>query len=431
MSFEEQLQRAHAEVELTGRPLAVMFLDLDRFKAVNDSFGHDHGDRLLVEVGRRLQRCLRKSDLVARFGGDEFAILAREHKKSSDISQLADRIIKAIARPIKINDQDVSIGVSIGITSFPEDRSPADIMIANADLALYRAKQAGRGTWKRYYPGMPTRRQAQPPSSDAVLYDALKTGEFEIFYEPIINTEDLHIQALESVICWRHPVRGILTAADFVPEMLNSPFLRFLIEWGLKLATEQFASWRDLGLPTGIALSLNLPTPLLHAQNLPETIERTLHQIGLEPACLTLEMDETALAEDFVSEGLLEKLSSKGFRLAIDEFGQGASPLGRLKTVPIDQLKIHSAYLESGSDQQKNQAIIRTIVLLAKSLDMIPIAKGIETAEQLTMVSDLGCTAVQGPLFAEPANALNTTRWLSRWQERRRHNRDLDLLRHG
>ena len=431
MSFEEQLQRAHAEVELTGRPLAVLFLDLDRFKAVNDSFGHDRGDRLLVEVGRRLQRCLRKSDLVARFGGDEFAILAREYKKPGDVNILANRIIKTVTKPIRIDDQDVTIGVSIGITSFPEDRSPADILVANADLALYRAKQAGRGGWQRYHPGMPTRRQNQPPSSDAVLYDALNAGEFEVLYQPIVRTDDLAIQALEAVLCWHHPVRGNLPATDFMPGMLNSPFLRFLVEWGLKSATEQFATWRDLGLPSGITLAMALPTPLLHAQNLPETIERALVQIGLEPACLTLELAENALSEEIVASGVFEKLSAKGFGLAIDDFGKGASPLGSLNVMPINQLKIHGALLGSGPDQRQNQAVIKAIIAIADSLGMTPIAKDIETAEQLTAVTELGCPAVQGPLFAQPTTATDATHWLSRWQERRRHNRELDLLRHG
>ena len=163
MAYEEQLQRAHVDAELTGRQLAVMFLDLDRFKAVNDSFGHDYGDRLLIEVGRRLQRCLRKTDLVARFGGDEFAILARGYKGPGDITRLAQRIIKTIAEPIRLDKEEVEIGVSIGVTSFPEDRSPAEDLITNADLALYRAKQSGRGTWQRYHPGMPSRR-GKPPA---------------------------------------------------------------------------------------------------------------------------------------------------------------------------------------------------------------------------------------------------------------------------
>ncbi|MGI9449521.1 MAG: sensor domain-containing protein, partial [Geminicoccaceae bacterium] len=313
MSFEEQLQRAHAEAELTGRPLAVMFLDLDRFKSVNDSFGHECGDQLLVEVGRRLRCCLRKSDLVARYGGDEFAILAREYKKPADINRLAERIIAAVSKPIKIGNREVTIGVSIGITSFPEDRSPADILVANADLALYRAKQSGRGSWQRYHPRLPTRRQNhQPPSSDSALYEALKAGEFELLYQPIVRTNDLSVQGVKTVICWQHPVRGTLNAIEFMSEMLNSPFLRFLVEWSLNSATEQFATWRDLGLPPDITLAINLPTPLLYAQNLPETIERTVIQIGLEPTCLILELAENAVSEEIIGSGFLEKLSDKG-----------------------------------------------------------------------------------------------------------------------
>ena len=430
-SFEEQLQRTHAESELTGRPLAVMFLDLDRFKEVNDSFGHDRGDQLLVEVGRRLRRCLRKSDLVARFGGDEFAILAKDYKRPGDIGRLADRIIKTVAQPIRIDDQDVTIGVSIGITTFPEDRSPAEIMVANADLALYRAKQAGRGGWQRYHPGMPSRRQQATPLSDAVLYDALKAGEFEVLYQPIIRTEDLAIQAFEALPCWHHPIRGSLMARAFVPEMLNSPFLRHLVEWSLNEASEQFAAWRDLGLAADIALSLNLPTPLLHAQNLPETIHRTLNGTGLESSCLMLELGENALAEDIMTSGLFEKLKEKGFGIAIDDFGREAAPLSALNAMPIDQLKIDGALLEGPQDTKQHLAVIKAILAIAESLEKRVVAQDIETAEQFALVSDLGCTATQGPFFAAPANAMSTTRWISHWRERRQHDRDLDLLRHG
>ncbi|MGH1481650.1 MAG: diguanylate cyclase domain-containing protein [Geminicoccales bacterium] len=429
-SFEEQLQRAHAEAELTGRPLAVMFLDLDRFKAVNDSFGHEQGDQLLIEVGRRLQRCLRKSDLVARFGGDEFAILARDYKKPHDVSILADRIIKTVGRSIRIDDQDVMIGVSIGITSFPEDRSPADVLVANADLALHRAKQAGRGGWQRYHAGMPTRRRHRSPSSDAVLYDALKNGEFEVMYEPTINISDLSIRALLAIPCWHHPVRGTLPAKDFIEEMLNSPFLRFLVEWSLKSAVEQFATWRDLGLPTGIKLAMTVPTPLLHAQNLAETIERSLVQLDLEPPSLTLEVAEGALSDDIVASGILQKLHAKGFHLAIDDVGKGALPLSVLHTLPIKQLNIHGPLINSDHDR-KQQAVARAIIAIAANLGLSSIAKDIETSEQLALITELGGSAVRGPLFHEPATAIDTTRWLSRWQERRRHNQDLDLLRHG
>ncbi len=431
VSFEEQLQRAHAEVELTGRPLAVMFLDLDRFKAVNDSYGHECGDHLLVEVGRRLRRCLRKSDLVARYGGDEFAILAREYKKPGDIGRLAERIIKAVSKPIKVDNRDITIGVSIGITSFPEDRSPADILIANADLALYRVKQSGRGSWQRYHPRLPSRRRSKPPYSDSVLYDALKAGEFQIRYQPIVRTRDLSVQAVEAVINWHHPVHGTRAAAEFLPEMLNSPFLRFLVEWAIMSATEQFAAWRDLGLPPETTLAMNVPTPLLHAQNLSETLERLVLQIGLEPACLTLELSENALSDEIISSGSLQKLNNKGFGLAIDDFGSSTLSLSSLSAMPIDQLKVHGALLDNDADQERHQAVVCAIIAIADSLDIAPIAQSIGTAERLTWITEQGCPAVQGPLFAQPMIATDAIKWLSQWQERRQHDQNLDLLRHG
>ncbi len=430
-AYEEQLQRAHVEAELTGRPLAVMFLDLDRFKTVNDSFGHDSGDRLLVEVGRRLQGCLRKTDLVARFGGDEFAILARGYKGPRDIDRLAGRIIETIAEPIAIDGREVEIGVSIGITSFPQDRSPTEELINNADLALYRAKQSGRGTWQRYHPGMPSRRRSAPLASDTGLYDALEAGEFDIWYQPILRADDLSIQTLEASIRWRHPDRGELVASDFVPELLNSPFLRCLVEWALQSAAEQIGAWRDLGLPSAIGLAIDLPTPLLHAPNLPDTVERTLVRIGLDPAILTLEIDETALAAELIGTSVFEQFKERGIRLAIDEFGGGTSSLARLRSLPIDRLKIHGGFTAGAARHDADAAMVASIVHLAANLGMTPVATGVDNAEQRTRLMELGCTLMQGDQFAAPAKVSDATRWLDQWRRRRRHDHKLDLLRHG
>ncbi|MGI9420384.1 MAG: sensor domain-containing protein [Geminicoccaceae bacterium] len=428
-AYEEQLQRAHVEAELTGRPLAVMFLDLDRFKAVNDGFGHETGDRLLIEVGRRLQRCVRKSDLVARFGGDEFAILARGHKTPADINLLAQRIIKAVAAPIRIDGREIEIGVSIGITSFPDDRSPADDLIANADLALYRAKQSGRGTWQRYHPGMPSRRQNGQSDSDARLYDALNAGEFDIRYQPILRADDLSLQTLEAMIFWSHPMRGELEAADFMPEILNSPFLRCLAEWGLQSAAEQLATWRDLGLAEMVSLSMDLPVPLLHAPNLPDTVERIMVQIGLDPANLTLELTETALSPELIDAGVFQRLQERRIRLAIEDFGGGASSLRHLAHLPIDRLKVHGGFTDDLTKPDGDSAMVRSIVAMANNLGMTPVAVDVENAEQRDRLLDLDCIHMQGSLFAAPATVADATRWISSWQERRRHDHSLDLLR--
>lgn len=431
MAYMEQLQRAHVEAELTGRQLAVMFLDLDRFKTVNDSFGHDGGDRLLIEVGRRLQHCLRKTDLVARFGGDEFAILARGYKGPADINRLAQRIIKTIAEPTPIDNVEVETGVSIGITSFPEDRSPVEDLITNADLALYRAKQSGRGTWQRYHPGMPSRREIHPSASDTMLYDALEAGEFEVWYQPILRADDLALESLEAMIRWQHPARGYLVADAFMPEILNSPFLRRLVEWGLQSATEQLAAWRDLSLAPAIGLSMDLPTPLLHAENLPDTIERTMVQIGLDPASLTLELTENALSPELIEAGVFAKLHERRIRIAIDDFGGGASSLGDLRRLPIDRLKIHGGFIEASSKSAADDAMVKSIVAMATNLGMTPVATKVDNTDQRTRLLELGCTHMQGGQFALPANAVETTRWIDQWQERRRHDRKLDLLRHG
>jgi len=430
-AYEEQLQRAHAEAELTGRPLAVMFLDLDRFKAVNDSFGHDCGDRLLIEVSRRLQDCLRKTDLVARFGGDEFAILARGYKGARDIDRLSRRIIDTIAKPIAIEGREAEIGVSIGITSFPQDRSPAEDLITNADLALYRAKQSGRGTWQRYHPSMPSRRRSGQSASDARLYDALNAGEFDIWYQPILRADDLSIQTLEAAIRWHHPLRGNLAADDFVPEILNSPFLRCLIEWGLQSAAEQLAAWRELGLSEAIGLSMDMPTPLLHADNLPDTVERTLVQIGLDPAILTLEVKESALVPELIDAGVFKRLQERRIRVAIDDFGKGSSSLGHLSDLPIDLLKIASGFTTSLQERNADVGIVRSIVAIAEHFGMTPVATDVDNADQRACLLELGCTHMQGSQFAEPAKATDMMRWTDQWQKRRHHDPRLDLLHQG
>ena len=431
MAYEEQLQRAHVEAELTGRPLAVMFLDLDRFKEVNDNFGHDCGDRLLIEVGRRLQGCLRKTDLVARFGGDEFAILARSYRNSGDLNQLARRIIEKIGKPITIEGHEIQIGASIGITAFPQDRSPAEDLINNADLALYRAKQSGRGTWQRYHPGLPSRRRIGQPASDASLYDALNNGQFDILYQPILRADDLSIQTLEAMIHWRHPERGELSSDDFLPDMLNSPFLRCLLEWGLQSASEQLAAWRDLGLAPAIGLSIDLPTPLLHAQNLPDTLERIMVQIGLDPASLTVELRENALLPELIEAGVFSRLHQRRIRIAIDDFGGGSSSLKQLRNLPIDLLKIHSGFTSGLTKGASNAAIVKSILAIADNLGITPVATEIDNAGQRTQLLDLGCIHMQGSQFAPPATASETTRWIDHWLERNRHDQKLDLLRHS
>ena len=430
-AYQEQLQRAHAEAELTGRPLAVMFLDLDRFKAVNDSFGHDCGDQLLIEVGRRLQDCLRKTDLVARFGGDEFAILARGYKGPRDIDRLARRIIETIAKPITIEGREIEIGVSIGITAFPQDRSPSEDLITNADLALYRAKQSGRGTWQRYHPSMPSRRQTGRSASDAQLYDALNAGEFEIRYQPILRADDLSIQTLEASIRWHNPSRGELLADVFIPEILNSPFLRCLVEWGLRSAAEQLAAWRDLGLCEAIGLSMDMPTPLLHADNLPDTVERTLVQIGLDPANLTLEIKESALVPELIDAGVFRRFHERRIRLAIDDFAKGSSSLGHLADLPIDLLKIHGDFTHGLAEKNGKTAIVKSIVAIARHLGMTPVATGVDNADQRTRLLELGCVHMQGGQFAAAAKAAEMMCWADHWQQRLQHDRRLDLLRQG
>ncbi len=430
-AYEEILKRAHAEAGLTGRPLAVMFLDLDRFKAVNDSFGHEGGDRLLVEVGRRLQDCLRKSDLVARFGGDEFAILARGYKGPRDIDRLAKRIIKTIAQPIVLDSGEVEIGVSIGVTAYPQDRSPADDLINNADLALYRAKQSGRGTWQRYHPSMPSRRRAGQAESDANLYDALNASEFDLWYQPILRADDLSIQTLEVSIRWHHPTRGGLPADAFVPEILNSPFLRCLIEWGLKSAAEQLAAWRDLGVADAVGLSMDIPTPLLHASNLPDTVERTLTQLGLDPGTLTLEVRENALVPELIEGGVFKRLQERRIRVALDDFGLGASSLSLLPTLPIELVKIPGSFSKHLSERDHDRGLVRSIIAIAEHLGMTPVATEVDGAEQRQKLIELGCAHMQGSQFAAPAKATETMRWIDQWEKRRRHDRSLDLLRLG
>jgi diguanylate cyclase (GGDEF)-like protein len=260
ITFEEQLKRARAEAEEQERKIAVMFLDLDRFKAVNDTYGHDCGDRLLVEVGRRLQGCVRKSDLVARFGGDEFALLAPDYQGLADITHLAERIIKAIAEPMEIDGHRIEIGVSIGITVFPDDPSPAGTLVANADLALYQAKKAGRGTWRRYHPNMPTRRKRRQVD-DRAIREALKQGQFELRFQPIVRISDLAVIGIEAELNWDHPRRDQRAMTSFLQDIAGSKEMPAVTEWILAHAVPPLASWQALA--SEAALAVNLPAQAL------------------------------------------------------------------------------------------------------------------------------------------------------------------------
>ena len=233
------------------------------------------------------------------------------------------------------------------------------------------------------------------------------------------------------MIRWQHPVRGLLIADIFLPEMLNSPFLRCLVEWGLETAAEQLAAWRDLGLVEAVDLSMDLPTPLLHAQNLPETLERILVQIGLDPATLALELSEAALSPELIESGVMKRLHERQIGITVDDFGGGSSSLSHLSRLPIKRLKVHSGFTKGLAKANDDTAMVRSIVAMAHNLGIMPIAVEVENADQRARLLAVDCIQMQGTLFAAPAKAADATRWISGWQERRRHDCKLDLLRHA
>ncbi len=402
--FYEQLTQALKRVR-RGERLAVLYLDLDHLKRINDTLGHPAGDQLLRGVADRLRGCVRDIDLVARLSGDEFAIIQAAIGHPSDAASLAVRAREAIHRPFDLDGHQVNVDVSVGISIAPNDATELNELLKTADIALYEAKNTGRGTYCFYEPDMNARMQARG-QLERDLRNALTNGEFELFYQPVVSFSDNKVSSFEALLRWHHPTRGLVSPIEFIPVAEETGLIVPLGEWVLRKACAEAATW-----PDDIAVAVNISSIQLSNKNLINAVVGAVASARIPAGKLVLEITESVFLQNtFGNLATLKRLHQLGVQFAMDDFGTGYSSLGYLMSFPFSKIKIDRSFIAGLADKVESRAIVRAIADLARNLDMRVIAEGVETAEQRDQAQMLGCSEMQGFLIDHPRPAAEIRR---------------------
>ena len=387
-----------------GVKLAVLYLDLDRFKYINDSLGHDVGDRLLRAVAERLSGCVRGSDTVSRHGGDEFVILLSELAEGQDAAISAEKVLQALAKPLLIDGHNLHISASVGIAIFPEDGEDPESLLKHADFAMYHAKECGRNNFQFFREDMNVRAQERQSVEDGLRL-ALERDEFTLYYQPIVDLWSGAAMGVEALIRWRHPHRGLLIPQQFVPVAEECGLILAMGRWILRAACRQNRAWQDAGLPP-MRIAVNVSAAELRHKDFVEGVRTCLTETGLDPQHLELEITETFLMQDSASTALvLQSLKKLGVQIALDDFGTGYSSLSHLKGFPIDTLKIDQAFVSELGTNPNDASIVRAVIGLGRSLNIRVVAEGVETATQLAQLQEQRCPEGQGYYFSRPVVA--------------------------
>ncbi|MDB5679922.1 EAL domain-containing protein [Sphingomonas bacterium] len=412
LHLNEQLAKAMADAEKWGTRCAFMMIDLDRFKAVNDSLGHPVGDRLLGRVSERLARLVTDNEIIGRLGGDEFAVVVRDASDAGRVERLAKAIIDTLSARYDLDQHTLYIGASIGIASGPRDGRTAEMLIRSADLALYRSKDAGGGAFNTYEPQLHVKAEERRVLEMA-LRQALEKGEMHLEYQPVVDAGTGGLTGFEALLRWTHPELGVVSPAKFVPLAEDARLIGPMGEWVLRSACDEAASW-----PAPTRVAVNVSPEQLHNPAFVAVVASALANSGLPPERLELEVTEGVfMREGTVAVQVLERILDLGVRLSLDDFGTGYSSLGYLARTRFSTIKVDRSFVQGASKGQPEPiAIIRAVVALAQSLGMATTAEGVETEQEHQMIQDLGCTKVQGYYFGRPlpvteARALAARRW--------------------
>ena len=406
VTFYERLETVLSR-QRRSETIGVLSLDLDRFKNVNDTLGHPVGDQLLKAAADRMRSCVRSEDLVARLGGDEFAIVQGSSTQSSDLSALATRLIEVVGAPYDLDGHQVIVGTSVGIAVAPTDSNQPDQLMKNADLALYRAKANGGGAFRFFEAEMDARMQARH-ALELDLRKAVVNGEFELFYQPVIDVKTGQINSFEALIRWHHPERGMIAPLEFIPVAEETGLIVQIGEWVLRRACSEAVRW-----PKHITIAVNLLPAQFKSRNLVPMVINALAASGLPATRLELEITELVLVQE--NEGAfatLHQLRDLGIKIAMDDFGTGYSSLGYLRSFPFDKIKIDQSFIRDLPGKLESLAIVRAVVGLSSSLGITTIAEGVETKEQLASVTAEGCNEFQGYLISWPKPAADVERLL-------------------
>ncbi len=399
VSFREQLEQALKRVR-RGEQLAVLYLDLDKFKSVNDTLGHQGGDELLKTVAERLRKCLRDTDIVARLSGDEFAIVQTSVRDETDVTDLVKRIHDTIRLPCELSGHQLAADASIGIAMAPDDGTEPDQLLKNADLAMYGAKADGRGTYRFFEADMDARIKARR-ALETDLRQAVMCAEFELHYQPLVNIRENRIVGCEALLRWPHATRGMVSPAEFIPIAEETGVINPLGEWVLRTACAEAAGW-----PDSIMVTVNVSAVQFKSENLVQTVVSALAASRLPAQRLELEITESVLLRDDETTLLtLHQLKTLGVRIAMDDFGTGYSSLNYLRRFPFDKVKIDRSFIKDIAEEDGSRAIVQAVVGIAKSRNIVTTAEGVETDAQLDLLRLLGCTEMQGYLFSRPKPA--------------------------
>ncbi|MFQ5626726.1 MAG: putative bifunctional diguanylate cyclase/phosphodiesterase, partial [Methyloligellaceae bacterium] len=410
----DRLGQALTRAPWHSRVVAVVFCDLDGFKVVNDSLGHTAGDQLLQLVANRLTDHVRDGDTVARLGGDEFVIVLADIAKADDVEGVAQQLTEVLLQPFEIEQQEIIVTASIGISLFPHDGNDAGVLLKNADAAMYRAKDQGRNTYKLYSPAMTAHASARL-SLEQSLRRALERQEFRLHYQPIIDLRSGDLIGAEALLRWEHSELGVVGPAEFLPLVEENGLIVPIGEWVLGTACAQNKAWQQIPLPP-ISVAVNLSNRQFHQANLLELIRRVLSDTSLAPGQLELELTENIVMKD--PEGAIEtlcELRAMGVRLAIDDFGTGYSSLAYLKRFPLNVVKIDRSFVKDIMIDADDAAITGAIVAMAHKMNIQVVAEGVETPQQMAILREQECDYMQGYLVSRPMAAEAFTQFFQDW----------------
>ncbi len=409
--LDDRLGQAIALAQRHRHQLAVLFLDVDRFKHVNDSLGHAIGDRLLQSVAQRLSACVRSSDTVSRQGGDEFVVLLSELAQIRDATVTADKILQTLGLPHRIDEHDLHLSASIGIATYPEDGTDAATLMKNADAAMYHAKACGRGNHQFFKPEM-NLRAVERQSIENGLHQAVERQELVLHFQPKVSLDAGRTVGVEALIRWQHPERGLVLPAQFIPIAEDCGFIVPIGRWILREGCRQARAWQDAGLPP-MRMAINTSAVELRAKDFASAVSAILTETGLDASFLELELTETFLMQDSKSTvEVLQALKEIGVHLALDDFGTGYSSLSHLKRFPIDTLKIDQSFVRDIATDADDASIVSAVIGMGESLRMRVVAEGVETPEQLAFLRKHRCPEGQGFLFSRAVAAAELPRLL-------------------
>jgi diguanylate cyclase (GGDEF)-like protein len=396
MMLRDTLEQAISRVR-RGELVALHYIDLDHFKAVNDTLGHQVGDDLLKQVADRLRACVRETDTVARLGGDEFAVIQTALAEVNDAALLAQRLRDSVGAPYSVDGHHVVVDISVGIAMSPDDGVTVEELLKSADLAAYAAKASGRGTF-RFFEAEMDRRIKLRRVMELDLRHALGNGEFRLFYQPIVSLQTGEVTSLEALIRWQHPVRGLIPPGDFIPLAEELGLIVPIGEWVINRACADAATWAE-----HIKVAVNLSPIQLTGTGLLDVVIRALARAGLPASRLEFEITETVLMQNTATTlATLHQLRALGIHFSMDDFGTGYSSLSTLRSFPFNKIKIDRSFVKDITDQKSSLAIIKGVTSLAHSLNMLITIEGVETEEQLAHVRPLGCAEIQGYLLSPP-----------------------------